>query len=169
MSRGSEALQAVWAAAVDDPAVSARLWADPEEVGRSFELRGADLAELVGAIRYGIAGKQRSREDFALTLDIARHRRGGEWPFRGLTTAELVERAAMAERRSAGLYVLKTHGHVSEDLDDVAAWALALLQELRARADQSDRVDPAVADSIVYARNLLVATEAVKGAGSAEP
>lgn len=155
-------VQDAFAAAMHDPAASDRLWSDPERFGRDVGLRGAALAELVGAIRFGIRGREEGKSSLEVVRAATRAERGQPWPFAVIPDNELTTFVALTERCTA--MAGKSRGPLARDRDSAlrasfVAWARALLDEATRRAEESPRVSAEVADAIVAAKNLLGACD----------
>ncbi|HVL03875.1 MAG TPA: hypothetical protein VM386_05500 [Acidimicrobiales bacterium] len=96
--------------------------------------------------------------------DIVLHDLGRGWPFGTLSVAELSERAALAREFATRLYVSRGLGHegIGLRMVDLLAWARALDDEVRQRADDCDQVDVLLADAIIGAGALIGAVESLQ-------
>jgi hypothetical protein len=138
------------------------LWSDPEGFGRTAGLRGADLAELVGAIRAARIDREEMARTNVITSAAFEAQQGADWPFHDADSTTFAQFVEITALRARSLFLSKAHGIEVEPsaLDRCRAWATALLTEARARADdRPEHVEVAVADAIIAAQGLLAACE----------
>ncbi|HUF32900.1 MAG TPA: hypothetical protein VMN58_06790 [Acidimicrobiales bacterium] len=158
---GADALRAVYARAVEDPRFAHVLQGDPEAAGRSMGLAAADLAELVGAIRYGQHGAEEGRQMAQVEYAAFAHERGAPWPFTSVPDDELATFAELAETVARSTLISIALGLPANDdlLASQLSWGQALLAECTKRANKGNHVNLAVADALVATRNLVNACQ----------
>lgn len=137
------------------------LWHDPASYGRKLGLSGAELAELVGVIRYSNSRRQLSTKHRIVVKAAVLAEMGRPWPFEDQQDSDLGQFVEATDVISE--FVLRTKAK-GINLDDSVrtyfrSWATALLRFACHRASTQDVVNPHVADAIVASRHLLSACE----------
>lgn len=132
------------------------LHSDPESAGRTEGLTGADLLQLVGEIRSVRRTDTEAEATTQVIRDIVHHRMGHPWPFAELDSPGLVARAELGAKHSERLLMGLALGTLrdQEMLAGLGAWAAALDEEVRSRAEVATEVDLDLADALVGATRL---------------
>jgi hypothetical protein len=151
-----------WALASADQHAGERLWEDPVAFGAGMGLQGAELAELIGGVRYGLRGREASAADQELLYAAINVENGwGSWPFSQAADSEWPRFIALTEHHTSAVISGAFYGVEPDPATKRyrMTWAVALRDEAIRRAEANTEVSMAVADALIAARGLLAVCE----------